>query len=154
MENLKNAIYAYNGLHINRYFGKRVMFSVTRFYRTWVMLTWLTHPAHIFGLVQMQSKRNPSVQNGIPRNSVSEKSSYVQYTLDITWLFEKWVICICSNSKRIATRVAENPHFKSKILYKLLFSFLNLTFIFRRTLRCVTTLLYHIFLFNWYYIWL
>ena len=74
------------------------------------MLTRLTHAAHIFGLVQMQSKRNPSVQNGIPRNSVSEKSSYVQYTLHITWLFEKWVICIYSNSKRITTRVAKNAY--------------------------------------------
>ena len=43
------------------------------------MLLGLPHPAQIFGLVQMQSKRNLSVQNALQRNSVLQKSSYVDW---------------------------------------------------------------------------
>ena len=35
-------------------------------------------PAQIFGLIQMQSKSNPSAQKGIPHNPIIPKSSYVQ----------------------------------------------------------------------------
>ena len=42
------------------------------------MLLGLPHPAQIFGLVQMQSKRNPSVQEGLSHNPILLKSSYVQ----------------------------------------------------------------------------
>ena len=34
--------------------------------------------AQIFGLIQMQSKSNPSAQKGIPHNLIIHKSSYVQ----------------------------------------------------------------------------
>ena len=34
--------------------------------------------AQIFGLIQMQSKSNPSAQKGIPHNPIIPKSSYVQ----------------------------------------------------------------------------
>ena len=34
-------------------------------------------PALIFGLIQMQSKSNPSAQKGIPHNPIINKSSYV-----------------------------------------------------------------------------
>ena len=34
-------------------------------------------PAQIFGLIQMQSKSNPSAQKGIPHNPIINKSSYV-----------------------------------------------------------------------------
>ena len=35
-------------------------------------------PAQIFGLIQMQSKSNPSSRKGIPHNLIIHKSSYVQ----------------------------------------------------------------------------
>ena len=60
------------------------------------------HPAHIFGLIRLQSKRNPSVQKGLPYNSIINKSSYVQCKpsqsnvqndLNITRLFLNRVMC-------------------------------------------------------------
>ena len=35
-------------------------------------------PTQIFGLIQMQSKRNPSAQKGLPHNPIIHESSYVQ----------------------------------------------------------------------------
>ena len=35
-------------------------------------------PAQIFGLIQMQSKSNPSAQKGCPHNPIIPKSSYVK----------------------------------------------------------------------------
>ena len=35
-------------------------------------------PTQVFGLIQMQSKSNPSAEKGIPHNPIIYKSSYVQ----------------------------------------------------------------------------
>ena len=47
------------------------------------MLSGLKHPAQIFGLVQIQSKMNLTVQSALQRNSVPYKSSYVERNLDL-----------------------------------------------------------------------
>ena len=47
-------------------------------------------PAQIFGLIQMQSKSNPSAQKGLPHNPIIHKSSYVQCNTN------KSTLVICS----------------------------------------------------------
>ena len=56
--------------HITRYSRNRVMFILTDLYKIELLsLGFLARP-HIFGLVHVQSKRNPRDQKGLPRNPI------------------------------------------------------------------------------------
>ena len=59
-------------------------------------------PAQIFGLIQMQSKSNPSAQKGIPHNPIINKSSYVQCNTNKSLtstlvIYSSWAISVHFN---------------------------------------------------------
>ena len=56
-------------------------------------------PTQIFGLIQMQSKSNPSAQKGIPHNPIINKSSYVQCNTNksLMIIYSSWAISVHFN---------------------------------------------------------
>ena len=65
--------------HITRYSGNRVTFMLTDLCKIELLLLGFLARPHIFGLVHLQSKRNPRDQKGLPRNPITLKSSYFPY---------------------------------------------------------------------------